>query len=127
MRFCVLVAVAIFSVLPQSPAFAQMLLVPMDLKQSDHLKAYGVAYWILERGYNVEWLLNYRGGSFMTDATEEIVLPINGSVERQAVAARLVRSSMIPARALSARFTDSASGKTRATSGSRTTTLVPSA
>jgi len=39
----------------------------MDLKQTDHLKAYGVAYWTLEKGINVEWLLNYRGGSFMTD------------------------------------------------------------
>jgi len=39
----------------------------MDLKQTDHLKAYGIAYWTLERGINVEWLLNYRGGSFMMD------------------------------------------------------------
>jgi hypothetical protein len=46
---------------------AQKLLVPMDLKQTDHLKAYGVAYWSLERSINVEWLLNYRGGSFMLD------------------------------------------------------------
>ncbi|MFQ5825085.1 MAG: asparagine synthetase B [bacterium] len=46
---------------------AQKILIPMDLKQTDHLKAYGVAYWSLERGINVEWLLNYRGGSFMMD------------------------------------------------------------
>lgn len=46
---------------------AQKILVPMDLKQTDHLKAYGVAYWALERDINVEWLLNYRGGSFMMD------------------------------------------------------------
>ncbi|MCZ6818210.1 MAG: asparagine synthetase B [Calditrichaeota bacterium] len=39
----------------------------MDLKQTDHLKAYGVAYWALERTMNVEWLLNYRGGSFMLE------------------------------------------------------------
>ncbi len=44
---------------------AQKILVPMDLKQTDHLKAYGVAYWTLERGINVEWLLNYRSGSFL--------------------------------------------------------------
>jgi hypothetical protein len=37
----------------------------MDLSQADHLKAYGVAYWTLERGIDVEWLLNFRGGSFM--------------------------------------------------------------
>jgi len=46
---------------------AQKLLIYMDLKQTDHLKAYGVAYWALEHGINVEWLLNYRGGSFMMD------------------------------------------------------------
>ena len=39
----------------------------MDLVQKDHLKAYGIAYWILTQGINVEWLLNYRGGSFMLD------------------------------------------------------------
>jgi len=43
------------------------LLVPMDLAQADHLKAYGVAYRELERGGNVEWLLNYRGGSFLLE------------------------------------------------------------
>jgi len=40
-------------------------LIPMDLTQTDHLKSYGVAYWSLEKGYRVEWLLNYRGGSFL--------------------------------------------------------------
>jgi hypothetical protein len=49
-------------------AFAQKVLVPMDKAQSDHLKAYGAAYWCLERTMSVEWLLNYRGGSFMMDA-----------------------------------------------------------
>ena len=37
----------------------------MDFVQTDHLKAYGVAYWTIERGINVEWLLNYKGGSFL--------------------------------------------------------------
>jgi hypothetical protein len=41
------------------------LLVPMDDAQSDHLKAYGVAFRVLERGERGEWLLNYRGGSFL--------------------------------------------------------------
>jgi hypothetical protein len=45
--------------------FSQNLLIPMDLTQTDHLKAYGVAYWTLKRGINVEWLLNFRGGSFL--------------------------------------------------------------
>ncbi len=50
-----------------SPAYSQKILIYMDLKQTDHLKAYGVAYWTLEQGVNVEWLLNYRGGSFLID------------------------------------------------------------
>jgi len=48
-------------------AFAQKTLIPMDLKQTDHLKAYGVAFWALQRNINVEWLLNYRGGSFLIE------------------------------------------------------------
>ena len=45
----------------------QKLLVPMDLKQTNHLKAYGIAFWALQRGIEIDWLLNYRGGSFMLD------------------------------------------------------------
>lgn len=45
----------------------QKLLIYMDLKQTDHLKAYGIAYWALTKGVDVDWLLNYRGGSFMLD------------------------------------------------------------
>lgn len=55
--------------LAAGPAGAR-LLIPMDLTQSDHLKAYGVAFRCLERGQSVEWLLNYRGGSFLVEATE---------------------------------------------------------
>ena len=36
----------------------------MDLKQKNHLKAYGVTYWVLSNGVEAFWLLNYRGGSF---------------------------------------------------------------
>lgn len=49
---------------------AQYILVPMDLSQNDHLKAYGIAYWVLKHDINVEWLLNYRGGSFLFTETE---------------------------------------------------------
>jgi hypothetical protein len=48
------------------------LLIPMDLKQADHLKAYGIAFWALTRGMEVDWLLNYRGGSFMLDAYDVV-------------------------------------------------------
>lgn len=46
------------------------LLIPMDGGQTDHLKAYGVAFWFLERGGTVDWLLNYRGGSFLMDHSD---------------------------------------------------------
>ncbi len=45
--------------------FAAKLLIPMDDTQKNHLKAYGIAYWVLQSDVDVEWLLNYRGGSFM--------------------------------------------------------------
>ncbi|NCB45893.1 asparagine synthetase B [bacterium] len=48
--------------------FAQKLLIPMDEAQTDHLRSYGLAYWILEKTQtDVEWLLNYRSGSFLAD------------------------------------------------------------
>ena len=46
-------------------AFSSYILLPMDEKQSNHLKAYGIAYWVLQNDIEVDWLLNYRGGSFM--------------------------------------------------------------
>ncbi|MEX0602910.1 MAG: asparagine synthetase B, partial [Bacteroidota bacterium] len=46
------------------------LLIPMDLRQTDHLKSYGVAFWFLEKGGEVDWLLNYRGGSFLFDYSD---------------------------------------------------------
>ncbi|CAM3943684.1 hypothetical protein FLAN108750_00470 [Flavobacterium antarcticum] len=51
---------------------AGFILVPMDeTTQQNHLKAYGITYWALEKQYKVSWLLNYRGGSFLLpDATE---------------------------------------------------------
>ncbi len=49
------------------------LLVPMDLTQTDHLKAYGLAYWVLARDQRVEWLLNYRGGSFVMEEDPETI------------------------------------------------------
>ena len=45
----------------------------MDLVQTDHLKAYGLAFWILEKNTNIDWILNYRGGSFMVDTNDKII------------------------------------------------------
>jgi len=44
---------------------AASILIPMDEVQKDHLKSYGIAFWVLKNGEEVDWLLNYRGGSFM--------------------------------------------------------------
>lgn len=49
------------------PLQAGKLLIPMDLSQTNHLKAYGIAYASIAGGHPVEWLLNYRGGSFLLD------------------------------------------------------------
>ena len=50
---------------PIRPSALPSLLIPMDEAQTDHLKAYGVAYRIVQAGLKVEWLLNYRGGAFL--------------------------------------------------------------
>lgn len=44
---------------------AASILIPMDENQKNHLKAYGIAYWVLQAKTDVDWLLNYRGGSFL--------------------------------------------------------------
>jgi hypothetical protein len=49
---------------------AGWLLVPMDDSQSDHLKAYGVTFRLLERGGKAEWFLNYRNGAFLLPADQ---------------------------------------------------------
>lgn len=52
---------------------ASMILIPMDeTSQQNHLKAYGITYWVLEKNYKASWLLNYRGGSFLLPDAEEI-------------------------------------------------------
>lgn len=48
-----------------SASVANSIFIPMDERQANHLKAYGIAYWILRSDTEVDWLLNYRGGSFM--------------------------------------------------------------
>ncbi len=60
-----MIRILIFILLLFNILQAQFILIPMDLKQTDHLKSYGIAYWILEQNVNIEWLLNYRGGSFL--------------------------------------------------------------
>lgn len=46
--------------------------IPMDLTQTDHLKPYGITYRALQNGYKADWLLNYKGGSFLIDYSDEV-------------------------------------------------------
>ena len=54
-------------------AKANFILLPMDdISQKNHLKAYGITYWCLDKNYKASWLLNYRGGSFLLPDVAEI-------------------------------------------------------
>ena len=59
-------------ILISSLVFSQKMLIPMDQSQNDHLKSYGVAFYALTKNINIEWLLNYRGGSFLMDSHADI-------------------------------------------------------
>ena len=66
---------------------ASTILLPMDDTQTDHLKAYGITYWVLEKEISAWWLLNYRGGSF--------AFPHSRAFERECLT-RGVRYEVIP-------------------------------
>lgn len=69
MKKLALLLVFLFSI----QGFASYILIPMDAdSQREHLKAYGITYWALEKQQKVQWLLNYRGGSFLLPDIEEI-------------------------------------------------------
>ena len=53
-------------------SFATNILIPMDETQTNHLKAYGITYWVLQNQIEAYWLLNYRGGSFSIEYHKEI-------------------------------------------------------
>ena len=56
------------------PILANRLIIPMDSKHSNHLKAYGIAFWLLDKhGVEMDWLLNYRGGSFLSPVTQAYI------------------------------------------------------
>ncbi|NOY49090.1 MAG: asparagine synthetase B [Chlorobi bacterium] len=50
--------------------FAAQILIPMDKTQTNHLKAYGIAFWVLQQDVEISWLLNYRGGSYLLPYAE---------------------------------------------------------
>jgi hypothetical protein len=76
--------------LPLNIIRAQRLLVPMDDAQQNHLKAYGLTYNAIKAGVTAEWLLNYRGGSFLLGDTPEL--------RRQAGLAGITIESVDPSR-----------------------------
>jgi hypothetical protein len=63
---------AFFVILFSIPSFGAKILIPMnETEQENHLKAYGIAYDVLVKQYKVNWLLNYKGGSFVFDQVQE--------------------------------------------------------
>ena len=62
-----------FIILASASLRANFILLPMDESaQKNHLKAYGITYWCLDKNYKASWLLNYRGGSFLLPDAAEI-------------------------------------------------------
>ena len=65
--------ILLISILFVTPSFSQVkLLIPMELSQTDHLKAYGIAYRHLLNNKELDWLLNYRGGSFLFNYSQTL-------------------------------------------------------
>ena len=89
MKFTIILfsLVLLLSISPFPDAWAQHVLIPMDMTQTDHLKAYGIAFWILQNGVDVKWLLNYRGGSFMTKYFE----PLEKELRMRGVSFQIIR------------------------------------
>ena len=105
------VLLALLTLFAALPASAQDLLIPMDETQANHLKAYGAVYHALEMGMEVDWLLNYRGGSFLAPGVEVFAAelrirgvsfePVNGApilaeVESPSVNMAAVRLEKVP-------------------------------
>jgi len=69
MRKLLLITISIFIGLN---TYAAYILIPMDDSQKNHLKAYGIAFWVLQQDVDLDWLLNYRDGSFMCKHYQEV-------------------------------------------------------
>jgi len=80
---------------------ANKILVPMDETQTNHLKAYGIAYWVLEKDESIEWMLNFKGGSFLLPGltgveNELIIRGVSYQVISDAQAAELAKQLSSP-------------------------------
>ena len=65
MRFRNKILISFIMLLLCYSSYAASVLIPMDDSQKNHLKSYGIAYWTLENNFEIYWLLNYKGGSFL--------------------------------------------------------------
>lgn len=77
MRKYIKTNILILLVLFSSNLFSAQVLIPMDKIQKNHLKAYGIAFWVLQQDVEISWLLNYRGGSYL--------IPYHESIENECV------------------------------------------
>ncbi|MBO3700483.1 asparagine synthetase B [Roseivirga sp. E12] len=82
-------------------SYANKILVPMDQSQSNHMKAYGVAYWVLSQDEPIDWMLNFRGGSFLLPArtgiqNELVIRGVSYELISDADAARYARELSSP-------------------------------
>ena len=80
---------------------ANRILVPMDETQANHLKAYGIAYWVLDKDESIQWMLNYKGGSFLLPAltgveNELIIRGVSYQIISDAQAAQLEKQLSSP-------------------------------
>ena len=67
-----IVIISAFFIFFSHQSFGTSVLVPMDNTQHNHLKAYGIAYWALQNGQTIQWLLNYKGGSFLFPYSQDL-------------------------------------------------------
>ncbi|WP_138429311.1 asparagine synthetase B [Fodinibius saliphilus] len=71
LRTLIIILISLF--LSSTGLAQQQLFIPMDASQTNHLKAYGIIFNNLQDGNSSKWLLNYKGGSFMTDYSDELL------------------------------------------------------
>jgi len=71
MKFKLVISL-VFGLIFSAQLMASKILIQMDETQANHLKAYGIAFWVLQNDIEIEWLLNYRGGSFMVSNYPDI-------------------------------------------------------
>lgn len=96
-----IISLLLLVLLMHRPAFSAQILIPMDDTQTNHLKAYGIAYWVLQGGIEINWLLNYRGGSFMFPQSQrfETEMKLRGvsyTVVSEAQAGQIVNEILDP-------------------------------